>query len=81
MVFRGLHLFRTLPRRIEQFEQVADDFAERTTSEKLAGASLGELLDAFRGFLDIRFHRWIRCARSWKLRTLRRSFTTSKHSC
>jgi pyruvate,water dikinase len=58
MVFRGVRLFRTLPRRIEQFEKLADDFAERTTAEKLARASLGELLDAFRGFLDIRFHRW-----------------------
>ncbi len=51
-------IFRTLPRRVAEFEQTVDTFAERTCPEKLADVALAELLEALRGFLDIRFNRW-----------------------
>jgi phosphohistidine swiveling domain-containing protein len=58
IVLRGTRLFRTLPARVAKFESTVDHFAERTTPERLVRGNLSGLLDAFRGFLDIRFHRW-----------------------
>jgi phosphohistidine swiveling domain-containing protein len=59
LVLRGVRLFRSLPTRVAEFESTVDHFAERTTPERLAHENLSGLLDAFRGFLDIRFHRWL----------------------
>jgi pyruvate,water dikinase len=59
MVFAGVRLFRRLPEWVAQFERTVDRFAEETTPERLAGLDLSRLLEAFRGFLDIRFHRWL----------------------
>jgi pyruvate,water dikinase len=58
IILRGASLFRRLPARVTEFESAIDHFAERTTPERLAGKTLTELLGTFRGFLDIRFHRW-----------------------
>ncbi len=58
IALKAVRVFRTLPRRVAEFESTVDQFAERTTPDRLARADLRGLLDAFRGFLDIRFHRW-----------------------
>ncbi len=55
---KAARVFRTLPRRVAEFEQTVDAFAERTTPQQLVSASRSDLLEALRGFLDIRFHRW-----------------------
>ncbi len=47
-----------LTRRVEQFEASVDDFAARTHPTHLASKPAAELLDDFRGFLDIRCHGW-----------------------
>jgi pyruvate,water dikinase len=58
IVLRAPRLFRNLPGRVAAFEQAVADFAGRTAPEKLAAAPRPALLEALRGFLDIRFHRW-----------------------
>lgn len=50
------YLFVT--RRVERFERTVSTFADRTHPDRLAARALPELLDDFRGFLDIRCHRW-----------------------
>jgi rifampicin phosphotransferase len=47
-----------LTRRVERFERTAAAFAERTRPEHLRARALRDLLADFRGFLDIRCHRW-----------------------
>ena len=45
-------------RRVAAFERTADAYANRTHKDRLASKSTRELLADFRGFLDIRYHRW-----------------------
>jgi pyruvate,water dikinase len=56
---RAVGLFFTLPRRVREFEKAADAFAAATVPDDLDSRSLPELLAHLRGFLDIRFHRWL----------------------
>jgi rifampicin phosphotransferase len=48
-----------LTKHIERFEKTASLFAERTRPDCLETKSRQELLDDFRGFLDIRTNRWL----------------------
>ena len=50
------YLFVT--RRVKAFERIVDAYAAATHPDRLPNTSLRELLDHFRGFLDIRYHRW-----------------------
>ena len=50
--------YLSLTRRVEQFEQTVDAYAARTHPTLLTTRTMGALLDDFRGFLDIRYHRW-----------------------
>jgi rifampicin phosphotransferase len=45
-------------RRVAAFERTADIYAEATRPEFLSTKSTRGLVDDFRGFLDIRYHRW-----------------------
>ncbi|MBA2602498.1 MAG: hypothetical protein H0U94_02830 [Acidobacteria bacterium] len=47
-----------LTRRVQQFERTVDDFARRTSPAQLPAESMNALLEDFRGFIDIRRHRW-----------------------
>ena len=50
--------FLFLGRRLRQFEQTADAFADRTSVEAIEQRSLGELGADLAAFVDIRCHRW-----------------------
>jgi len=50
--------FAFLTRRVEDFERVADDWAQTTRPQDLDHRSLVELRDMLRGFMEIRCHRW-----------------------
>ena len=50
--------FVGVSRRVAAFERTADTYASKTHPDRLASKSTRELLDDFRGFLDIRYHRW-----------------------
>ncbi len=50
--------YALVTRRVERFERTVDDFARRTRPDRLADRPVQELLHDFRGFLDIRCHRW-----------------------
>ena len=45
-------------RRVAAFERSADAYAVATNADRLAAKSPRELLDDFRAFLEIRYHRW-----------------------
>lgn len=45
-------------RWVAAFERTADAYANRTHKDRLVSKSTRELLADFRGFLDIRYHRW-----------------------
>ena len=47
-----------LTSRVRQFEQTVDDYAAETRPERLKQKTQSELLDDFRGFIDIRCNRW-----------------------
>ena len=47
-----------LTRRVTTFERTVDDYAARTHPDRLQDKPLDALLADFRGFLDIRCHRW-----------------------
>ncbi|CAN5847910.1 hypothetical protein BH24ACI5_BH24ACI5_12120 [soil metagenome] len=47
-----------LTRRVEQFEATVDEFAARTHPTRLPAKGVDALLEDFRGFIDIRRHRW-----------------------
>ena len=47
-----------LTRRVEEFERTIDDYARRTHPTVLQGRPIVALLDDFRGFIEIRRHRW-----------------------
>jgi rifampicin phosphotransferase len=47
-----------LTSRVEDFERTADAYATATRPDQLAGKSLHALVADFRGFLEIRYHRW-----------------------
>ena len=51
------YLFVT--RRVERFERTVSEYAARTHPDLLATRSSRDLLDDFRGFIDIRNNRWI----------------------
>lgn len=51
-----LYLF--LGRRVASFEQLIDDFAERTEPHRLAALSLRDLRLLLKELMDIRCHRW-----------------------
>ena len=47
-----------LTKRVQQFETTVDGYAAATHPERLKGKTLSELLNDFRGFIDIRCNRW-----------------------
>jgi phosphohistidine swiveling domain-containing protein len=47
-----------LTRHVERFERTATDFADRTRPDLLSSKPRRDLLEDFRGFLDIRNNRW-----------------------
>jgi pyruvate,water dikinase len=47
-----------LTRRVDAFERTVDDYARRAHPTLLAAKSMDALLQDFRGFIDIRCHRW-----------------------
>jgi rifampicin phosphotransferase len=47
-----------LTRRVSRFEHTVSQFASQTTPERIRQASREQLLAHFRGFIDIRNHRW-----------------------
>jgi len=59
MVWRGTRQLLFASSGVAAFENEVAQYAEETTPEALADCSLRELLDYFRGFLHIRFHRWL----------------------
>jgi len=58
IAFHTTRQYVFLTRRVERFERTVSAFAERTHPDRLRTRSLRELLDDFRGFLDIRCNRW-----------------------
>ena len=47
-----------LTRRVEEFERTVDEFARATHPDLLRAKTMDELLQDFRGFMNIRCHRW-----------------------
>jgi len=47
-----------LTKRVQQFEATVDAYAAATHPERLEGKTQSELLNDFRGFVDIRCNRW-----------------------
>ena len=62
VVARTTWQYLFLPRRVTEFERVADEFAAQTSEEQLRARSLPHLLEDLRGFLRIRYHRWTNAA-------------------
>jgi phosphohistidine swiveling domain-containing protein len=58
IVFKTLWQYLFLSKRVETFERRVLQYSERTKPERLKERSRRELLDDFRAFLEIRFHRW-----------------------
>ena len=50
--------YASVTRRVEVFERTVDAYAAATHPDRLRDKPLRQLLDDFRGFLDIRYHRW-----------------------
>ena len=50
--------YGSLTSRVEAFERTADDYAAATRPDLLERKPLRDLLADFRGFLEIRYHRW-----------------------
>jgi phosphohistidine swiveling domain-containing protein len=58
IAFHTTRQYLFLTKRVERFEHTVAAFAERTHPDRLQTRSLPELLEDFRGFLDIRCNRW-----------------------
>ncbi|HEU4342171.1 MAG TPA: PEP/pyruvate-binding domain-containing protein [Candidatus Binatia bacterium] len=58
MALKTLKQYLSLSKGVETFERIVSEYSERTRPERLQERSLNDLLTDFRGFLEIRFHRW-----------------------
>lgn len=58
IALKTLQQYLALSKSVETFERAVSDYSERTRPERLKERSLNDLLTDFRGFLEIRFHRW-----------------------